>query len=177
MTRIDFNQIQTQLNSRISDRMSRHFHSDGKYRKFVWLESRSDQGVIINGGRRGSEFGPEAIYNVFSKFASHYALSNTDNEITRYSFKPRTSIAEFAQSQLYDAQAFFPFLENTKAAIHLGGGHDHIYGLLKALNRVYPHITVINIDPHLDTRTDSIHHSGTPFRQFAKECKGDFLLW
>ena len=53
--------------------------------------------------------------------------------------------------------------------IHLGGGHDHIYPLLRALSAQNDRITVINIDAHLDTRTDDLPHSGTPFRQFARE--------
>lgn len=60
--------------------------------------------------------------------------------------------------------------ENT-SVLHLGGGHDHIYVLLKILSQQYQKISIINLDPHLDTRTDDFPHSGNPFRRFIKENK------
>jgi formiminoglutamase len=52
--------------------------------------------------------------------------------------------------------------------IHLGGGHDHVYPLLKAIETKYKKIIILNIDPHCDTRESEHNHSGTPFRQFLK---------
>lgn len=52
---------------------------------------------------------------------------------------------------------------------HLGGGHDHILPLLKALDEAP--VCVLNVDAHLDTRTDPEPHSGNPFRQFELHSK------
>jgi len=68
--------------------------------------------------------------------------------------------------------------ENPNSFIcHLGGGHDHVFPLLLALGESFQKIIVLNIDAHADTRTDSLTHSGTPFRQFSNDFKGEFLLF
>ena len=69
-----------------------------------------------------------------------------------------------------------PFIQKSAKIIQIGGGHDHIYPFLKAINTKYKKITVVNIDAHLDTRLDKTFHSGTPFRQFSEEVEGDFKL-
>ena len=62
--------------------------------------------------------------------------------------------------------------------IHLGGGHDHVYPLLVAVEKAYPEkkLNIINIDAHLDTRSDQLHHSGTPFRRFDQKTDKPFNL-
>lgn len=57
--------------------------------------------------------------------------------------------------------------------IHLGGGHDHVYSLLNAMKAP---VCAINIDAHLDTRKDSLSHSGNPFRIFDSKNSFDFQL-
>jgi formiminoglutamase len=130
------------------------------------LTSSSDLGVVRNGGRRGSNFGPQAILSNVLKLASHQSIKKfAINEVSGNSFDQET-----------DAKNIARYLKNKGPIIHIGGGHDHIYPFLKAINQNYKKITVINIDPHLDTRMDKTFHSGTPFRQFSEVVEGDFHL-
>ncbi len=152
------------LKKRADDRVKRNL-SNIETSKTQILTCSSDLGVIRNGGRRGSNFGPQAILSSLYKMASHQS-------------KNKFSVAEVAPlnfDQLNETENILPFL-NGAPLIQIGGGHDHIYPLLNALNKTYKKITVINIDAHLDTRTDSTFHSGTPFRQFSNSAEGEFHL-
>lgn len=153
------------LTTRDLDRVKRNTDIDEKC-KFQILTSSSDLGVVRNGGRRGSNFGPQAILSNLLKMASH----QTKNKFAVH----EVSSDQFDQEA--DAKRILPKITKDKKIIHLGGGHDHIFPLLKAINQHYKKITVINIDPHLDTRIDKISHSGTPFRQFADQMTGEFHL-
>ena len=142
--------------------------------KNMFILSESDLGVIRNGGRRGAAFGPKALINTLKKMTSHRSKTNGVKSI-----RTHLSTGSFAEQQSGDTSSITQLIKLTnKANIwHLGGGHDHIYPLLKAVNKTDKKIIVINIDAHLDTRTDKNFHSGTPFRQFANEVDGDFKLF
>ena len=141
----------------------------------IFFKSSSDIGTIRNFGRRGASFAPEAILNIVKKLALHNQQTWSDIEIA----KPELEEEEFSYAQKeYAMRLTTAFDSYTKARkfIYLGGGHDHVYPLLKALNTRSKKIKVINIDAHLDTRIDEFHNSGTPFRQFANEFEGTFEL-
>ena len=141
----------------------------------LFFKSSSDTGTIRNQGRRGSSYGPEAILNVVKKLALHNDKTWSDIEIA----KPEDEEESFSHAQDEYAITLATALESYTRAqkfIYLGGGHDHVYPLLKALNSKALKIKVINIDAHLDTRTDELVNSGTPFRQFAKEFEGQFEI-
>lgn len=141
----------------------------------LFFKSSSDIGTIRNYGRRGAGFAPEAILNVVKKLASHNEQTWSDIEVA----KPELEEEDFSHAQSEYAITLSTALESyTKAQkfIYLGGGHDHVYPLLKALNTKSKKIKVINIDAHLDTRIDEFYNSGTPFRQFANEFDGKFEL-
>ena len=82
------------------------------------------------------------------------------------------SIYDFKVKALDESVINFASFKGKKI-FHLGGGHDHIYPLLMSLEKTqnYKHLKVLNLDAHLDTRTDEFAHSGTPFRQFAEATK------
>jgi formiminoglutamase len=153
------------LTTRALDRVKRNMlNSEGP--DIHILTASSDLGVMRNGGRRGTNFGPQAILSNVLKMVTH----QTQNKVSITEVAPQT----FDQEN--ETSAILPFIKTMKKLIHLGGGHDHIYPLLKAINQHYKKITVINIDAHLDTRIDKTFHSGTPFRQFAEEAVGEFHL-
>lgn len=153
------------LNDRYLDRVKRNLTTSDDCEVQI-LTSSSDLGVIRNGGRRGSNFGPQAILANLYKLAAHSGNKKfAVNEISGNSFDQET-----------DAKNISDYLRKKNPIIHLGGGHDHIYPLLTAINQTYKKITVINIDPHLDTRIDKTFHSGTPFRQFSNIVDGEFHL-
>ncbi len=135
----------------------------------------SDLGVCRNGGRRGASFGPEAILSVLKKMAGHPPLR--DISILPVSF-PQLEEKDFAEAQQKSVDSLISGLKsfNGKIIVHIGGGHDHAYPMLKALESYGKKILAINIDAHMDTRDDSHPHSGTPFRQFAAESAVEFKL-
>lgn len=65
-------------------------------------------------------------------------------------------------------------LKHSRKLVHLGGGHDHVFSLMKA---IHGPLVVINIDAHLDTRADAWSHSGNPFREFSEVSTQDFKLF
>lgn len=154
---------------------SRFGASDGK--TILFIKSSSDVGVIRNGGRNGARLAPQSLISYFRKLS-------LDEKASGFSFReievssPDEEKADFHSAQEKEAERIRLILSGNAGAriIHIGGGHDHIYPLLKS----YEHkkrIVVLNLDAHADTRTDTESHSGTPFRQFAKEYAGEFHLF
>ncbi len=135
----------------------------------IILTAASDLGVIRNDGRRGAAFGPSCIINAFKKFACHLK----DNKKIQLLEIPQSHLS-FNQLQQEENEAIKLVLsaKDRTHICHLGGGHDHIYPLIKALTEHFKKkIHIINIDAHLDTRDDEFYHSGTPFRQIMRELK------
>lgn len=135
----------------------------------LFLSSPSDWGVIRNGGKNGARFAPAAIMANFQKMAKHKA--NGPWLLEQVS-DPSLEELDFTQAQLASAESISSLLDKnskTKSIIHLGAGHDHIYPLTRALLNHHDKVIIINIDAHLDTRTDEQPHSGTPFRQIHQE--------
>lgn len=136
------------------------------------IGSSDDRGVMRNGGRKGARFAPQAILRAFSIMQKN---QSPDLEVISYS--ARENGENFEADQLRWSKEWAQHFTQASDActIHLGGGHDHIYPLLKGLDDSLTErgdstpMVVINFDAHLDTRIDSHPHSGTPFRQAAKE--------
>lgn len=140
----------------------------------LFLKFSSDIGTIRNGGRRGSLFAPEAILSIVKKLACHNLLKWSDVELA----DAPAEKTNFAEAQQALAQRIEKVLstERTQKFICLGGGHDYAYPWVKAINASFKKIVVINLDAHLDTRTDSEPNSGTPFRQLASEFDGELEI-
>ncbi len=138
----------------------------------VFMKFSSDRGTILNMGRRGSCYAPEAILTAVKKMAAHNLLKWSEVEIVDQALEEK----DLSSSQAESIKKMIRlFKEHKKASkfVSLGGGHDHVYPALMALNELTKKIVVINIDAHLDTRTDESPNSGTPFRQFARDFNGD----
>lgn len=144
------------------------------------LLSPSDQGVIRNQGKNGARYAPTALLNILKKFNNHLSLSKEDALLVQNVTNIDEEIRHFDKAQKLSAQNILPHLCNQpeNKVIHIGGGHDHIYPLLMALNECsgYDNIFIINIDAHCDTRVDDDFHSGTPFRNFDKNGTKPFHL-
>lgn len=127
-----------------------------------------DAGVIRNGGRIGAGFAPKCIVHAYKRFAQGLAAPTTPIQLS--------SVCNIGDGQNFEhmqqeqcARLAGLLKEDRTHLVHIGGGHDHVYPLLAALLQTHEEsIHVINVDAHLDTRTDDFAHSGTPFRQFAK---------
>jgi formiminoglutamase len=132
--------------------------------------SACDLGVALNGGRRGAKHGPQSIINTLGKFQTY----KDDLKILRHNLMETVESAALNEMQIQQAALIKETLSKTtwNKVVHLGGGHDQVYPLLKALTDDLPKqakIICLNVDAHLDTRTDSQIHSGTPFRQWIND--------
>ncbi len=145
----------------------------GRKSESIILSSPCDQGVVRNGGKRGAKHGPKALLAPFLTMVAPEGLSKEQASFEVFEKLPSSkSPQDFDTLQREELEAFKEALSITaaplKKVLHLGGGHDHIYPLACALKERGP-LVIINIDAHLDTRPDKLHHSGTPFRQLLKE--------
>lgn len=171
------NQTFTQSQKRFQESLGSLFDSEAE-KTCLFLKSSTDQGVIRNGGRNGARFAPASFLATFKKFTqterlrseSFLEMEVSDDYLEKSDFrdaqKEESGKIRLAVSQYPEARV-----------VHIGGGHDHVYPLLKALSHNYKKVIAINIDAHADTRTDENPHSGTPFRQFASEFQGEFRLY
>lgn len=131
------------------------------------FSSPSDIGVRRNLGRCGSRYAPMALYKALVKLNNHIG----DQKIEIFPVTDQEKEREnFEETQLLSSKKIKGLIQNnpTSPKFHIGGGHDHIFPLLKAIEdqKDIEKILIINIDAHCDTRVDEIHHSGTPFRNF-----------
>ena len=141
-----------------------------------FLLAASDWGVSRNGGRPGARFAPQAILHCLEKMARHPHSPSWQADSVWERHWEKLDFAT-AQSRSQAEIAKRPKSSKARHHIHLGGGHDHIYPLLKALEHSgAKKLVVFNIDAHCDTRPESLPHSGTPFRQFDRECTIPFEL-
>lgn len=141
-----------------------------------FLTSPSDIGVRKNLGRSGARFAPKVILNQFKKLNNHLKQASfanftvSDHELEKQNFKT---------AQEKSTQEIFKILKTNKTCIHLGGGHDHAYPMLMAIDQLknFENIVILNLDAHCDTRIDDNSHSGTPFRDYDKNGTKDFFLY
>ena len=138
------------------------------------IKCSDDRGVQRNGGKLGSRFAPEAIISELSKFELHENKKNIS--IVEVS-SPEHYKKDFSSAQGIQSNKIKQIISRgSPRVVQIGGGHDHIYPLLKAIDGIDKDLLILNIDAHLDTRTDALFHSGTPFRQFSLEAKSKFNL-
>ncbi len=169
----------TQSQKRFQDSLGSLFCSDSQEKSdFVFLKSSSDVGVERNAGRNGARLAPQSFLSYFKRMNKTSSLEK--KRFSEYEVaSPADERENFHLAQREEAARIKTILTHHPGATicHLGGGHDHIYPLLRALGDFYKKVIVINIDAHADTRTDEEFHSGTPFRQFANEFQGEFHLY
>jgi formiminoglutamase len=144
-----------------------------KENRILWLSSPSDIGVRRNQGRNGTRFAPRSIMNVFKKLNNHTPVK--DHYIGHVNVSDQTLESEnFHDAQVISSNNIHQQLKNFQGnqIIHIGGGHDHAYPMLCALEKSgIEEVIILNVDAHCDTRVDAIRHSGTPFRDFTNESK------
>ncbi len=164
-------------NKRYLESLSPHFTTEEKDDiKTIILTASNDEGVIRNGGRNGARYAPDAILNLLRKMNNHISIALPVQ--TKEVFPLQEEDFEKAQriSSDYIDRTIKNRLSNN--IIHIGGGHDHAYPFLKALesNTKIKNILILNLDAHCDTRIDNKHHSGTPFRNFTDETSKNVYL-
>ena len=163
------NNISQVLKQRASSKLKKSFVNTPSKNVPIVLTSSSDQGVQRNGGKLGARFAPKCILNELGKLEVH---EFTPKKI--FIKEVCKKFENFNQSQIHQIEMIKTYITNSRNKIlHLGGGHDHIYPFLLNLSSFdnIQKLLILNIDAHLDTRTDKFPHSGTPFRQFAQNSK------
>jgi formiminoglutamase len=167
----------SQSQKRFNESVAKLFDSERTGPLTLFLTSSSDQGVIRNGGRNGSRFAPQSLLSTLKKFTLTEEMANLAFREVEVSDQ-LLELVDFKKAQEEEARKIYDQIRNHPKSplYHIGGGHDHVYPLLKALSHIYPKIIVINIDAHADTRTDDDPNSGTPFRQFCVERGENFSL-
>lgn len=140
------------------------------------LGAPCDLGVRLNGGRPGARFAPQALEAVLKKMTPPGHWQNAP--LFAQHFRPSSQNLELSQRQAEQTQFLGQLIQGSHSfeLVHLGGGHDHILPLMRALSDPELGLCVLNLDAHLDTRIDPFAHSGTPFRQFAEETNTPFHL-
>lgn len=141
-----------------------------------FLTSPSDMGVRKNLGRSGARFAPTVILNQFKKLNNHLKQASfanfkvSDHELEKQDFK---------MAQEKSTNEILEILKTNRTCIHIGGGHDHAYPMLMAIDQLdhFDNIVILNIDAHCDTRIDETSHSGTPFRDYDRNGKKNFFLY
>ncbi len=161
----------TKVKDRFSDSIASKF-TDSKGADCLILKSESDVGVRRNLGRNGTRYAPRAIENTFKKLNHHLPIKTFNSRTVSFQAEELLNYEEAINNS--SRRISEALSENPSKMIHLGGGHDHAYPLLKALDS--NDILIINFDAHCDTRIDTIRHSGTPFRDFDEEAKSKFHL-
>jgi formiminoglutamase len=169
------------INSRESESLAPILNESEEFSntKDIIFTSSSDVGVRRNKGRNGARFAPKAIVNTLKKFNNHTRDQESSIQIIEVASQESESL-EFEKSQTESSLKIQNHLQQNTTAniIHIGGGHDHVYPLLLAIEKSehIKNMLIINIDAHCDTREDSIKHSGTPFRDFSNSSTKPFHL-
>ncbi len=133
----------------------------------------SDIGVIANRGRLGARWAPRALLAQMAKWSqAPDAVELPWSEVTGVSEETQ----DFPKAQLAEASHLRNAWQSSRGILHIGGGHDHVLALLRAVGSDQP-VVVINLDAHLDTRIDPTPHSGNPFRLFDLESKKPLQLY
>ena len=121
-----------------------------------------------NGGRRGAKHAPACLLH-------HFSTLNADKSTNTFrKVEVAHKTLSFEKNQELQKETISQNLN--KCTFHFGGGHDHVYPFASSLIEKHGHINIINIDAHLDTRQDPVHHSGTPFRQLHEKYPNQFEL-
>ena len=142
---------------------------DKKEQRGLFLKSSTDIGVIRNNGRNGARYAPKAFMFNFKKMTQDQDLKNWSFAEIEVSSEEH-ELKNFSEAQKLESSKIQEALKSSYDFIcHIGGGHDHIYPLIRAQASSFDKVVVINIDAHADTRTDAEAHSGTPFRQLDQE--------
>lgn len=135
-----------------------------------------DRGIQANGGRVGAKEGPAGIRQVLYKLIAPATFKNKLSDVGDFS-----TPSELAKDQMNIIRTLDKLNSQENKILSLGGGHDWAYCDISSFitrelnNKRRP--LVVNIDAHLDVRSDKNGvNSGTPFFQALEKFSGQFDL-
>ncbi|MDR0802916.1 formimidoylglutamase [Fluviicola sp.] len=139
-----------------------------KEKRFHVLGIKEDIGPRLNGGRGGSDRAFDAFVPRFLAVQSNQFL--TGNSICVHGFIEVTREMVVLSNSYVDDLDFLVCTWVKEVAdvggipIVIGGGHNNAYPLIKGVSEsVNRPVSVVNLDPHADTRAMEGRHSGNPF--------------
>ncbi len=136
---------------------------------FQILGFPDDEGIQINGGRKGASLAPDLIRKYF------YKMTPDASVLQKFSIEDIGNMSlkgTLEERHERGRNIIFEIAQKKQRWISLGGGHDYGYcdtaGFLQAEKAVKP--LIVNFDAHLDVRpTDKGLSSGTPFFRLMSE--------
>ncbi|OYZ21774.1 MAG: hypothetical protein B7Y39_08380 [Bdellovibrio sp. 28-41-41] len=161
---------------RLGDVVAVEPNLDSVKNKFVVVGYPDDRGIQANGGRTGAKDGPNGIRQILYKLAVPVSFQNKLVDVGDFS-KP----TELANDQVAVLAVLDTLNAHNNRILSLGGGHDWAYCDVSSFitrelkNKQRP--LVINIDAHLDVRSDKNGvNSGTPFFKTLEKFPDQFDL-
>lgn len=135
-----------------------------------------DRGIQANGGRVGAKDGPTGIRQTLYKLVAPDGFKNKISDVGDFA-----APSELAQDQVLVIQALDQLNTNGNKILSLGGGHDWAFcdvsSFISVELKKNRHPLVINIDAHLDVRSDTNGvNSGTPFFKLIEKFPKQFDL-
>lgn len=142
---------------------------------FLWAYP-DDEGIQLNGGRRGAAEAPRAIRTVFYKMTPDVRTPHRPRLADGGDVSLSLSLPDRHRQGALRAQAA---TDSGVPWASLGGGHDYGYadgaGFLRSQIAKGIRPVVLNFDAHLDVRpVDKGFNSGTPFFRLLTEFHGQF---
>ena len=142
---------------------------DADTARVVLIGFPSDEGVRINGGRRGAAEGPSAIRRRL------YSLTPDARRPDAFAALLRRTVdlgdlalrGSLEKNQQRLGEALAPHLQRGAVPVVLGGGHETAFGHFLGYAEAEMPVKILNWDAHADVRplSGGRAHSGSPFRQ------------
>lgn len=160
---------ETRIGQNVLFRSSLEMKTDSwKDKRFHILGVKEDLGPRLNGGKGGSEAAFEAFIPRFLGVQSNQFL--TGNSICIHGFIDlREPIEMISHAHVDDLDYLIStwvkeVVDCGGIPIVIGGGHNNAYPIIKGVSESTGlAISVVNLDPHADTRAMEGRHSGNPF--------------
>ncbi len=142
-------------------------NDDWKSCRYHLLGVQEDVGPQLNGGLPGAK-------NAFQSFIGRFLSLQANRFIQGEAIAIHGTISLINEQQatvgmIEDLDELIAswsteVIKNGGVPIVIGGGHNNAFGVIKALFFVAKQpVSVVNLDPHADTRALTFRHSGNPF--------------
>ncbi|AEA46043.1 formimidoylglutamase [Fluviicola taffensis] len=139
-----------------------------KEKRFHIIGIKEDIGPRLNAGKGGSDLAFDAFITRFLAVQSNQFLSGNSICIHGY-ICLKESITAISNMHVDDLDYLVSIwvqevVEAGGIPIVIGGGHNNAYPIIKGVSEAMCQpISVVNLDPHADTRAMEGRHSGNPF--------------
>jgi formiminoglutamase len=140
---------------------------DWKQCRYHVLGVQEDVGPQLNGGLPGAKNGFQSFIGRFLSLQANRFIRG--EEIAIHGTISLINDQQAVVGMIEDLDELIArwsteVIESGGIPIVIGGGHNNAYGLIKAASYLGKKpLSVVNLDPHADTRSMEFRHSGNPF--------------